>query len=378
MYQGAFVIDAVAHAFDFRPSNYAYPRYAEPIVDSVAMINEFLAPAGYRIPRDQMVRDWGVEETAGMLFHESSTDMAVFHPTPVYSFKDGMSGPHKAAEIVERYPNRFLGAYIAVDPLPGVAAAIDEIKKQSDRLGDKALGLKLYPTSWHNGQIRSWHMNDPKVAFPIIEAAAELGIKHIAVHKAVPLGPTPGMEAFNPDDMDIVADEYREMTFEVVHGGLAFTQETAWLLSRFDNVYINFESVNMLTVTHPAAFKRVMGELLSVGGEAVIDRLVWATGAMQFHPQPTIEALWDFEFGEEERAKYGLLTPVPELTHVHKRKILGENYARLLGTTVADLAAGLKDDEFTRPENAPLREPFSETASAGSVLVHGSPAGGIG
>lgn len=32
-------------------------------------------------------------------------------------------------------------------------------------------------------------MDDPEVAFPVFERARQLGIKVIAVHKALPLGP---------------------------------------------------------------------------------------------------------------------------------------------------------------------------------------------
>src|SRR3546814_6907342 len=44
-------------------------------------------------------------------------------------------------------------------------------------------------------------MDDPEVAFPLFERAQALGIKVIAIHKAVPLGPVP-MEHYRVDDID--------------------------------------------------------------------------------------------------------------------------------------------------------------------------------
>ena len=32
-------------------------------------------------------------------------------------------------------------------------------------------------------------MDDPKLIYPLYEKAAELGLRHVAVHKAVPIGP---------------------------------------------------------------------------------------------------------------------------------------------------------------------------------------------
>src|SRR3546814_5625415 len=61
--------------------------------------------------------------------------------------------------------------------------------------------LPLYPNSWLGSEVRGWHMDDPEVAFPLFERAQALGIKVIAIHKAVPLGPVP-MEHYRVDDID--------------------------------------------------------------------------------------------------------------------------------------------------------------------------------
>ena len=98
-----FVIDTVAHAFDMRPANFASERYAGPIN---ALLQGILAtaPDGYALDPAATARDWTVEETANILFRESNTDVAVFHSTPIYYYKDGLSGWEKAKAAVEKYP----------------------------------------------------------------------------------------------------------------------------------------------------------------------------------------------------------------------------------------------------------------------------------
>ena len=54
-------------------------------------------------------------------------------------------------------------------------------------------------------QVRGWLMDDPEVAFPLFAKAQELGLKVVAIHKAVPLGPVP-MKHYRMDDIDAAAD----------------------------------------------------------------------------------------------------------------------------------------------------------------------------
>src|SRR3546814_16175659 len=83
-------------------------------------------------------------------------------------------------------------------------------------------------------------MDDPEVAFPLFERAQALGIKVIAIHKAVPLGPVP-MEHYRVDDIDRALTAFPDLQFEIVHGGMAFLEETAWQPGRFPNLSFNPE-----------------------------------------------------------------------------------------------------------------------------------------
>jgi predicted TIM-barrel fold metal-dependent hydrolase len=368
MLDDVFVIDGVAHAFDMSPENFADERLARPVNDSVAALLA-TAPDGYRLDPEATKRDWTVDDTANILFRESATDVAIFHTTPIYFFKDGWSGWHKSVDAVRRWPDRFIGAYCAVDPLG--PDPLGQLERQVEEL--RPVGVKLYPISYHNGAIAPWRMDDPKVAFPIYERAAQLGINHIAVHKAVPLGPTPGGAAFHPGDVEGAAVAFPDLSFEIVHGGMAFVEETAWLLGRFENVWINLETLNIILTARPGVFAEMMAGLLSVGGEPAISRLFWASGAMNCHARPGLEAFLDFEFTDEVLDRSGMFAPVPQLTREHKRMMLGGNLARLHGLDIATLAARIEGDEFSRDAGAEWPAPYSTTVLADAVMPSGQP-----
>ncbi len=362
MQDDLFVIDGVAHAFDMSEANFADERLARPVNDSVAGLLA-TAPEGYQLDPEATKRDWSVEDTANIMFRESGTDVAIFHTTPIYFFKDGWSGWHKSVEAVRRWPDRFIGAYCAVDPLR--PDPIGDLERQVEEL--QPLGLKLYPISYRDSRIDPWRMDDAKVAFPIYERAAELGIKHIAVHKAVPLGPTPGGAAFHPGDVEGAAVAFPELSFEIVHGGMAFVEETAWLLGRFENIWINLETLNIILTARPGVFAEMLAGLLSIGGEPAIERLFWSSGAMNCHPRAGLEAFLDFEFSQELLDRSGFFSSVPQLTREHKRMLLGGNLARLHDLDIDQLAQRIDGDEFARAPGAELPAPYSTTPLADSV-----------
>src|SRR5580704_4623159 len=109
-------------------------------------------------------------------------------------------------------------------------------------------------------------MDDPEIAFPIFERALYLGLKAVAIHKAIPLGPVP-MDHYRMDDIDAAAAAFPDLQFEIVHGGFAFIEETAFQLARFSNVWVNLETTSNLAVAKPAAFERVIAGLITHAGE---------------------------------------------------------------------------------------------------------------
>jgi predicted TIM-barrel fold metal-dependent hydrolase len=97
-------------------------------------------------------------------------------------------------------------------------------------------------------------------------------------------------------------------------------------------------------------FAQVLGTFLRFGGE---DRIVWASGCMAMHPRGLIDAFMAFQMPPELALGFGL----PEITPEIKRKVLGENFARIHGLDIEDLKRGIEGDEFSGQEG--YAEPWS-------------------
>lgn len=363
-----FIIDAVAHPYNFREDNYGDSPFARVAASATAELAWALVGAPpdpqYALPRGAYLSDWSVDDTAAMLFGESTTDVAICHHLPIYAFKDGLVSIEKTAEAREKYPNRFIGAYAGVDPLHG-PDALTSLERQVEMFDP--IGVKMYPTSWSNDTVRNWKMDDPKVAYPILEKASELGIKAAAIHKAIPIGPVPVEDAYGSRDVENAATHFPDMNFEIVHGGLSFVEETAWLMSRYQNVWINLEIWHIVLLRRPRVFAKLLLDLINVGGPPVLDRLMWGTGTVLHHPRPSIEAFLKFEFPQDLLDEAGFLGPTPQITMENKVNILGRNYARMHGLDIDALRQGIGTDQFSRAAGEALPDPYTTGSKAGEI-----------
>ena len=357
-----FVLDAVTHAYNHLPSNWEDPVLGHAMVELAYHLAASPPDPKYALSRENYLVDWQIPDVANLLFRESDTDVAVMHPLAISSFKDGYSSVAKAAEAMQRYPSRFIGAYACVDPLKG-AGALADLNEQFDQL--KPLGLKLYPTSWDGKQPVSWRMDDPKLIYPLYERAAELGLRHVAVHKAVPIGPFAVGQAYNPSDLEAAATDFPSLNFEIVHGGLAFMEETAWLLARFGNIYINMEIQNIIVERRPRAFAEILLGLCRIGGSDMLGRLFWGSGGTLHHPQPGLEAFAAFEFPHELLEAGGLFKPLRQITHQDKANILSGTFAKLHGIDLEECKRRVADDEFTRAHGSTFPQPYSTLSFVG-------------
>jgi predicted TIM-barrel fold metal-dependent hydrolase len=350
MIDGMPVLDGIIHAYNLDPDNYANAHAGIVAELIVGMVGAMARPE-YVASRERYIRDWSIEDTARMVFLESDTDLAVYHSLPLNAYKDGMCSFDKAVEAKRRWPDRII-SYCGVDPLQG-ARALDELERQVEQL--RPIGLKLYPNSWVGSEVRGWHMDDPEVAFPLFERARSLGIKVVAIHKAVPLGPVP-MEHYRVDDIDRALTAFPDLQFEIVHGGMAFLEETAWQLGRYPNVWVNLEVTSAYVATRPAAFGHALATMASIGGSDVFERIIWGTGAVAFHPQPLLESfVRDFAFDETTMARTG----IGQISSGDKQRILFENYGRMTGIDLATRLAQVADDEFAVAKRDGLAAPFS-------------------
>jgi uncharacterized protein len=348
MIDGMFVFNAVAHAYDLSDGNTQPNKYATAVRDQLVGLHRDWQP-GFGLGEREQRTDWPVEVLARTLFLETDVDMAATHTLRLDSyFKDGLCARHKTVEAVRRWPHRFVG-YVGVDPTLGLDVCLRELDEQLDELPE-AVGLKLYPAQVD--PLRTWRMDDPKLAFPLFERARERGIRTVAVHKASPLGPVP-LSPYRVDDIDIAADEFPELSFEIVHAGIAFAEETAMAIARYPNVYANLEVTSALVVTSPGMFEKVLGQFFFWGGPG---KVIWSDGHMVFHSQPLLERFKDFTFSEEALNTYG----IPQITAEDRAAVLGGNYARVLGIDTEEARRRAAGDEFAQERaSTGLQAPYS-------------------
>jgi hypothetical protein len=342
-----FVADAVSHAYNLSESNFRIQDDAVAVVGMIHGMEQEMPDHLQRTP-ETLDTDWSIEDTFNMLFRESQTDMSVFHPQTINVFHDGMTANYKAGEIVKKHPERMaaLGSVDMVDMDDPEA----ELERQADEWG--VHGVKVYPSYWDQENPQDFFMDDPDEAFPMWQKCADLGLDVVAVHKAIPFGKVP-TDPYKTGDIDDAAASFPELNFEIVHGGLAFAEETAYQLTRFPNVYVNLEVTAAQALVAPKSFQESIAALTKAGGEHALNKLIWGTGAADFHPQALIEAFWEFDFGE-----MGKTLGTFEITKEDKRKILGENFLEAHNFDKADFQD--IDDEYSKPRD--LSEPFSTTS----------------
>ncbi|MEH2474213.1 putative TIM-barrel fold metal-dependent hydrolase [Nitrobacteraceae bacterium AZCC 2161] len=270
-------------------------------------------------------RRWDTNDLGRLLFDDSSTDMAMAQAVVLYDvYKQGFAPVQAQYEFARAYPDRVLFCG-GVDPLfPSVEGALEEMERQVRELG--ARSFKFYNA--HLG--KSWRCDDPKLAYPLYEKARELGIKVLQFHKGFPITRS-RLEDLSPLDIQQAALDFPDLIFGVHHLALPYFEEMVYIAARFTNVVLVLSGTMHLPLIAPWQFQEYMGRLLRDVGA---DRIIWGSEApLLGNPQPMIEWFWRMQIDPELQARYGY----PQITEQDKRKILGENQARLFGVDV-DLA----------------------------------------
>jgi len=343
MIDDAVVIDGVVHGYRLDPADEATKDFSEGATALLYHgVHNGFQPRGepqWVLSEARFRRADDPDLLGHALFEESQNDAAVYHGVPAYGiWKEGGSPMRVGRALRDRHPGRVF-LYGPVSPLqPDAVEQVDRAVEE-----DGVAGIKLYPMDVVEGRSQGWRMDDPEVAFPVFERARQRGIRNIAIHKAIPFGPAP-MDPFRVADIDGAAASFPDLTFEIVHGGFAFLEETALQVARFPNVVVNLEGASAYLINQPRKFAEVLGTFLLNGGA---DRIVWATGCVALHPRPFIEAFWDFQMPPDLVEGYGF----PPMDRELKRKILGGTMARLLGVDVEDLRVQ-RTRELARPWSA--------------------------
>jgi uncharacterized protein len=329
-----FVIDPVVHALNLNRANVA-SKYGEQLYAMSHGLHAMLSPSHALAPQHVYMTDMAPETLVRTMFEESRTDLVATHTLRLDSwFRDGFAAEWKTVAMTRDFPTRVLG-YVGIDPTQEKRAVLDDLERQvADVPG--AVGVKLYPHQMN--PYRAWRTDDDTV-MALIERAQALGLRSIAIHKALPNGSVPLAPYRIGEDFEIAADAFPGMAFEIVHSGMAFIEETAMAIGRFPNVYANLETTTAMLWQAPGRFAAALALLMQWGGP---EKLLWSTGCTVVHPQHLIEAFWAFDFDGQTRDRHG----IPPMNDAIRRMILGENYARMIGLDIADWRARQAGDAF--------------------------------
>jgi predicted TIM-barrel fold metal-dependent hydrolase len=212
-------------------------------------------------------------------------------------------GNDYTAEIVQRYPDRFMG-FASVDPHKG-KAAVNEMERSVRELGLR--GLKLHPIS------QAFFPNDTRF-YPLWAKCAELGVLVLfhsgqtAVGAGLPGGGGLKIKYAQPIHMDDVAADFPELNIIMAHPGVPWQEEQLSIALHKPNVYID------LSGWSPKYFRPI---LVQYANSLLQNKLLFGSDFPALTPQ---RWLGDFEN----------LDLKPEV----REKILLENAAKLLNIEV--------------------------------------------
>jgi uncharacterized protein len=354
MIDGVFVIDATVHGFNFAKDNHKYP-FLEDVVRGLHSGGQAMYAAmgtkDYSLTFEQYRDNFQLQPRLmqEVMFAESQTDYAVYHGVPMYGlFGDGSSHISVAEAIVKDLPHR-MSIYADLSPNHENADAYIASFKSRKNI----IGVKFYPADFINGEIVEIRLDDEKNVFPLLEKVRAAGIKVVAVHKAVPFGHIP-RALYDVNDMAPAIEAFPDLTFEIVHGGFAFVEETVELLERYSNVVINLESTPIMAMVAPNKFADLMAPFISMGA---IDRVFYGTGATAMHPRPVLESFWHFKMPRG----------FPKLTDEMKAGVLGANFAQMHGWNIESMKAACAADTFGLEKN--LQAPWTYVRAAMPATV---------
>ncbi|MBI4505035.1 MAG: amidohydrolase [Chloroflexi bacterium] len=198
------------------------------------------------------------------------------------------------ADIVRQFPDRFIG-FAGVDPHKGLAA-LREIDRCVGEWGFKGVSL--------DGFCHKVPVSDKKL-YPIYGKCAEMGLPIIHTTGQGTLIPGVVMDHGHPRHFDEVATDFPELVLVISHGCWPFVLDVIALAQRHRNVYFEFSVRERL----PG------GEFYVQAANTIIaDKVLFASG----NPYGRVASVRlykeELPFSEEVR-----------------RKVLGENAARILG-----------------------------------------------
>jgi len=282
------------------------------------------------------VKDLTKSRFLDLVLRQSETSVALLNCLALKGFYGGkhMLTPEEAAEVRSIMPDRviMLGS---VDPADG-KPALDDLERQVRDY--KITGIKLYPGDYaHHG----WHADDEKIGYPLWEKCRKLGVKYVAIHKGLPFSIFTAKYC-HPEDVDQCLDDFPEINFVLYHSAYPFLDELTMmafrLTGRKSNLYVDLGGLFAILMKAPHELGHTIGKLLKYLGP---DNIIWGTDSpITGSPQPYIDFFRTYKIPDELCEKYGY----PQITDADKRKIFGENIARLFNINIDERMKKLASD----------------------------------
>jgi predicted TIM-barrel fold metal-dependent hydrolase len=177
-----------------------------------------------------------------------------------------------------------------------------------------------------------------------LEKSQELGIKNLHVHKGPTIRPL-NKDAFNVEDVDEAATDFPDLNFIIEHVGLPRLEDFCYIAAQEPNVYAGLAVVTALIHKRPHYFGEIIGELLFWLGS---DRILYGSDYAIWSPKWIVEEFMNFELPADVATETG-----QSLTLEVRRKIMGENAARLYNINIAERSKKLGLPAMGKAEASP-------------------------
>jgi predicted TIM-barrel fold metal-dependent hydrolase len=315
-----FVIDGHMHFWDASPANQKN-KYGKGWIDCFYGYHKLFTPPEFLWSLEQYQR-YSEDQLMTDLFVDGYVDMGLFLPTYLKEFYfNGFNTTEQDAVLKNKYPDRFIlnGAF---DPRDG-NQGLEYLEQLVHEYGIK--GVKLYTAEWKDGS-KGYKLTDPE-AYRYLEKCQQLGVTNIHVHKGPTIWPL-NKDAFDVADIDQTATDFPGLTFIVEHCGIPRLEDFCFIAAQEPNVMGGLAVVIAFIRNRPAEFAKMMAEMLYWLGP---DRLTFASDYAIWHPKWIIEDFMKFELPEDLKKEYKV-----DLDLAAKKKILGENAARLYGINIPE------------------------------------------
>lgn len=198
----------------------------------------------------------------------AALDMAGVRASALHNFDEQTSTgikpvPNdKVAEIVEKYPGRFIG-FAGVDPHKR-KMAVEEIARCKEQLGLKAVALRPF--------MHDLRANDPKY-HPIYECCEALGLP-VWIHTSVNWTLTRTMDYGRPIHLDEVCMKFPRLKVIAGHGGWPWVNEMVALAWRHENLYLDISAYRPSHLARPGSGWEM---LLHFGNTTIQDKVLFGS-----------------------------------------------------------------------------------------------------